>query len=309
MEQVTKPMPKRLRSILLAIRPKTLFLGLCPVILGTSLAFAALPAITWRDAGFAFITILVVVLLQAGANLVNDVKDFEQGIDGSQKSQGAERLGPRRAVAEGWLSPATVTALYRGCFAVALILSAALALMVDLRLLGVGIACAAAAYAYTGGPFPLAYYGLGELLAWLFFGPVAVASCYYLYHQDIPSYVWSYSTLTGIIAAAVMAINNYRDRHSDKATGKATFATSLPDAVALRVVQALIIAPVVVFALLEAPRAKLGLTLFFLALMVLMVKRVIPSRAVDGASLNSTLGETSRFGLMVTLLASIKVLL
>lgn len=294
--------PSTATSILLAIRPKTLFLGLCPVILGTSLAFAHLDAITWQSAAFAAITVLIVVLLQSGANLVNDVKDFERGLDGK------DRVGPSRAVAQGWLSPATIKALYRGCFAIALILSTLLAVAVDIRLVGVGLICAGAAYAYTAGPFPLAYYGLGELVAWLFFGPVAVASCYYLYHLDVPPTVWAYSTLTGVIAAAVMAINNYRDRHSDKASGKATFATLLPERLALRIVQALIIAPVPLFFVLEVSKDKVGLTVFFIALMVLMVKRVIPDRMVDGPALNLTLGETSRFGLMVTLLTSIKIL-
>lgn len=289
-------------SILMAIRPKTLFLGLCPVMLGTALAFAHLQHISWRHVGFALVTVLIVVLLQAAANLVNDVKDFERGVDDDA------RVGPARAVAEGLLSPSFIKNLYRGAFAIALVLSAALAFAVDIRLIGVGIACAVAAYAYTGGPFPLAYYGLGELLAFAFFGPVAVASCYYLYHLDVPATVWAYSGLTGIIAAAVMAINNYRDRHTDKATGKTTFATLLPEAVSLKIVQGLIIAPVVIFFGLEVGRDKVGLTAFFIALMILMVQRFIPSRRVDGPMLNITLGETSRFGLMVTLLTSIKVL-
>lgn len=291
-----------LPSILMAIRPKTLFLGLCPVILGTALAFAHLPSLSWRHGVYAAATVIIVLLLQAGANLVNDVKDFERGVD-----DGA-RVGPKRAVAEGLLSPGMITTLYRGAFALALLLSTALALAVDIRLVGVGIACAAAAYAYTGGPLPLAYYGLGELLAFVFFGPVAVASCYYLYHLDVPVTVLGYSSLTGISAAAVMAINNYRDRHTDKATGKTTFATSLPDGASLKIVQALIVAPVLVFFALEVGRSKVGLTVFFIALMILTVQRFIPGRQVDGPLLNITLGETSRFGLMVAVLASIKVL-
>lgn len=295
-------MTTKAQSILLAIRPKTLFLGLCPVMLGTALAFAHLDHISLRHLGYALTTVVVVVLLQAAANLVNDVKDYERGVDDDG------RIGPARAVAAGLLSPGFIKNLYRGAFAIALALSAALALAVDLRLIGVGIACAIAAYAYTGGPFPLAYYGLGELLAFAFFGPVAVASCYYLYHLDVPAMVWAYSGLTGIIASAVMAINNYRDRHTDKATGKATFATALPDAVSLKIVQGLIIAPVVMFFGLEVGRDKVGLTVFFIALMILMVQRFIPSSRVDGPMLNITLGETSRFGLLVTLLTSIKVL-
>lgn len=291
-----------LPRLFMAIRPKTLFLGLCPVILGTALAAAHLDRIAWHHGGYAAATVLIVVLLQIAANLVNDVKDFERGVDGEA------RVGPKRAVAEGLLSPTLIKTLYRSAFALALVLCATLAIMVDVRLLGVGIACATAAYAYTGGPFPLAYYGLGELLAFAFFGPVAVASCYYLYHQDVPGLVWSYSCLTGIIAAAVMAINNYRDRHTDKATGKTTFATALPDSASLRIVQGLILAPVALFFGLEVGQDKVGLTVFFIALMILMVQRFMPSSRVDGPMLNATLGETSRFGLVVTLLTSIKVL-
>lgn len=291
-----------LQRIVLAIRPKTLFLGLCPVILGTALGFADLAAIESHHALYAFATIAIVVLLQAGANLVNDVKDFEQGVDTE------DRAGPKRAVAEGWLSPQLVTTLYRSFFAIALLLSTALAAAVDLRLIGVGVACAAAAYAYTGGPLPLAYYGLGELLAWLFFGPVAVISCYYLYHQSFDSRIIAYSALTGVIAAAVMAINNYRDRNSDSASGKTTFATLLPQTVSLRIVQGLILLPIGIFFILEADQPKLGLAAFFAALMALVVRRVLPGTATDGPLLNRTLGETSRYGLLVTVLASIKIL-
>lgn len=285
-----------------AIRPKTLFLGLCPVLLGTALAYGQLPEITLRHGLFTLATLAIVVLLQSAANLVNDVKDFEQGIDG------ADRAGPERAVAQGWLTADQVKTLYRGAFALALGLALILALAVDIRLLGVGIVCALAAYAYTGGPFPLAYYGLGELLAWLFFGPVAVASCYYLYHQDIPQMVWGYSCVTGVIAAAVMAINNYRDRTTDAASGKTTFATLLSRPMALKVVQALIIAPIAVFAVVAGQQDKLGLTLFLAALMALIARRVMPGPSVDGPQLNRTLGETSRYGLMVTLMACVKIL-
>lgn len=291
-----------LQRIILAIRPKTLFLGLCPVILGTALGFADLDSFAAHHVGYALMTIAIVVLLQAGANLVNDVKDHQQGVDGK------DRTGPQRAVAEGWLSAKLVTTLYRSCFALALLLSTALAALVDIRLIGVGIACAVAAYAYTGGPLPLAYYGLGELLAWLFFGPVAVISCYYLYHQSFDSRIFAYSGLTGVIAAAVMAINNYRDRNTDSASGKTTYATLLPQRLSLRIVQALILLPIGIFFLLEANQPKLGLAAFFAALMVLVVRRVLPNAATDGPMLNRTLGETSRYGLLVTVLASIKVL-
>jgi 1,4-dihydroxy-2-naphthoate octaprenyltransferase len=159
--------------------------------------------------------------MQAGANLVNDVKDAERGVDTTQ------RLGPARMTQSGLLQAREVRHAYRSVFAASLILGSALAWLSGPAILGVAAIACLVAYSYTSGPFPLSYHGLGEVFAFVFFGPIAVAGSYYL---QVSEWQWL-SVLCGLgpgfIAASMMAINNHRDRSTDDLAGKRTLSLKL----------------------------------------------------------------------------------
>lgn len=216
-ERVTAaPAPMLLQHWLTAARPRTLLVAVVPVLVGT--------AIAWHDAGTLSATILVAtivaaLLIQVGTNLHNDVADFERGADDPGR-----RVGPRRATAEGWLSPAEVRRGAWLAFAGAGLIGLWLAWQGGWPILAIGIASIASAWAYSGGARPIAYSSLGELFVWLFFGVAAVAGSYYLQVGRFDPTALAAGALLGMPAAAVLVVNNYRDMEDDRRAGRRTFA-------------------------------------------------------------------------------------
>lgn len=211
-----------------ATRPKTLPASAGPVILGLALANSAF------DPMIALVTLSCALLLQVGSNLVNDYYDHQKGID-SEK-----RLGPIRASSAGLLSPNEVQKGFLLCFGVAFGLGAILMAHGGLPIVVIGLFSILFAFIYTGGPFPLSYYGLGEIAALIFFGPVAVWGTSYLQNPDIGVGPALYGLVPGFAAAAIMAINNLRDRISDRQSGKFTLAVLLGESAGRWLVLALI---------------------------------------------------------------------
>ncbi len=216
-----------LKVWLMAIRPPTLLVGLSPVLVGLSLGWYRLTMIegtevTWTHWAASMLAIFLVIFLQSAANLINDAKDAEAGVDAGP------RLGPPRVVQMGLLSGRTVRRAYQACFVLATLLFIGLMWgRIDTLMIVTGSLCIAAAYLYTGGPYPLAYYGFGEALALIFFGPIAVMGTSYLL---VPSLDWeaaAWGIGTGLLSASLMAINNYRDRLGDERAGKHTLAIFL----------------------------------------------------------------------------------
>src|SRR5258708_33360674 len=156
---------------LLAARPKTLAASVTPVLVGTALAFQDLAAMHWSPFIFA---LLGAVFIQIGTNYVNDALDFKKGADTNT------RLGPVRVTQAGLLSADAVLRGAYVCFVLAALCGIPLVLHSGWPLLAIGLASIAAAYAYTGGPYPLAYHGLGELFVLAFFGLIAVGGTYYI---------------------------------------------------------------------------------------------------------------------------------
>ncbi|MCU0428056.1 MAG: 1,4-dihydroxy-2-naphthoate polyprenyltransferase [Candidatus Kapabacteria bacterium] len=201
----------------LAIRPKTLPAGAAPVLLGMALAFAdgvfaPLPALA---------ALICAVLMQIASNLINDVYDFRNGADT------AERLGPPRAVASGLLSEEAVK---RGAWIAAILafcLGQYLVWVGGWQIFAIGVIALITAWAYTGGPLPLAYIGLGEVCAFVFFGVVSVCGTYY-----VQSGVWSakafvFSLVPAFWSANILLVNNIRDIPTDSAVGKNTLAVRI----------------------------------------------------------------------------------
>ena len=215
---------------MMAIRPKTLFAAASPVLLGISFATTHSP-LSWP---VALATLTCALLLQISSNLVNDY------YDGINKKDDEDRLGPTRVTAEGLLPP------YKVKFAFLLTLGLSLSIGLYLMILGggpivfIGISSLLFAWAYTGGPYPLSYYGLGELFAFIYFGPVAVWGSAYLQNPNIgwPAFFLGFGP--GFITAAIMAINNLRDIKGDAKNQKNTLAVKLGEKKARRFVILLI---------------------------------------------------------------------
>jgi 1,4-dihydroxy-2-naphthoate octaprenyltransferase len=201
----------------LAIRSRTLPAAAAGVIIGSALA--------WRDGFFrldaALACLFTALLLQIGSNLANDVFDFERGTDT------AERLGPLRVTQAGLLTPSQVKYGMVVVFALAILLGLYLAWLGGWPIVIVGIAAILSAIAYTGGPFPLAYYGLGDLFVFLFFGLASVAGTYYVQAGFASTAAWWMTVPPGLIITAILVVNNLRDLENDRKAGKHTLAVIL----------------------------------------------------------------------------------
>ncbi|MDH5581278.1 MAG: 1,4-dihydroxy-2-naphthoate octaprenyltransferase [Bdellovibrionales bacterium] len=208
-------MNKKYQYYWMAIRPRTLTAGVTPVIIGLSYSFYVHKTINIL---IAALTLLCTLLMQMGTNLVNDYFDYKKGVDKNRKS------GPIRVTQEKLLSEKEVKMAYRSCLFLSFLVGLYLMMIGGKVIIILGLSSLAMAYLYTGGPLPLAYFGLGEILAFLFFGPVAVFGTYYLQNLNFNPDVIILGTSTGFLAAALMAINNLRDRKDDLASGKKTLA-------------------------------------------------------------------------------------
>jgi 1,4-dihydroxy-2-naphthoate octaprenyltransferase len=199
---------------ILAARPRTLGAAVIPVLAGAALAFSA----GSLDPLATVLIVACAVLIQIATNYFNDAIDHAKGADT------AERLGPTRVTSSGLLAP---RAVMRGgviCLALAVVLSIPLVLHGGWPIVVIGVFSLFFAYAYTGGPFPLAYLGLGEIFVVLFFGLIAVAGTFYLNALE-----WSYASLLaglqiGLHSSVLLAVNNLRDIESDRAANKRTLA-------------------------------------------------------------------------------------
>lgn len=210
--------PSFLAAWWLAIRPKTLSISLVPVMVGSSLAYAETGAMLWPP---LLAALAAAMLIQVGTNLHNDVSDFERGADG------AGRAGPPRATASGWFAPAVVRRAALSCFGLAMLFGVYLVWHGGWPILLLGLGSIAAGWAYTGGPRPIAYSAWGELFVWLFFGLGAVMGSHYLQTLRLGWNAFLAASMIGLLAAAVIVVNNYRDLDSDRRIGKNTLAVRL----------------------------------------------------------------------------------
>ena len=209
----------RYRVWLLAARPKTLAAAAAPVAAGTGLAaasgrFSLLPAAA---------ALLGALLIQVATNLANDYFDFVKGGDTPS------RVGPTRVTQAGLLAAESVR------IAMWVVLASAFGVGIYLVSVGgwpivvIGLASLVCAVAYTGGPFPLAYHGLGDLFVFIFFGLVAVGGTYYVQALSLSEgAVWAGVGL-GAFSTAILVVNNLRDRETDQAAGKRTLAVRIGD--------------------------------------------------------------------------------
>ncbi len=197
-----------------AARPRTLPLAAAPVLVGTALAIAAGEA-RWLPALAALVGVL---LLQVAANFANDLFDAESGADGD------DRIGPARAVHQGWISPDQMRQATLAALGAATGVGLYLVWVAGWPVVAIGAFGIAVAMAYTGGPYPLGYHGLGDLAVFVCFGLIAVAGTYYVQALHVPALAVLAGVPVGAVATAVLVVNNVRDIASDTRAGKRTLA-------------------------------------------------------------------------------------
>lgn len=268
-----------LRPWLLAARPKTLAAAVVPVLVGTSLAAYGPRVIDWW---LFTCTLAGALLIQVGTNFVNDALDFKKGADT------AERLGPLRVTQAGLLS---ADAVMRGayiCLFLAALCGIPLVIHSGWPLLAIGLASIAAAYAYTGGPYPLAYHGLGEVFVLGFFGLAAVGGTFYIQRGFVDWTVLAMGTSIGLLAVALLAINNLRDATNDARSGKHTMAVRFGETFARIEIVLSVLAPFAIVATIAVVRARWWLMATWLALPLAIALLVRVYRS-EGAALNRCL--------------------
>ena len=278
----------------LACRPKTLSVSLSPVLVGS--------AIAWHDSGaLLWLPLLAAALgaafIQIGTNLFNDVGDFLRGTDTP------DRLGPKRATAEGWLTPGKVKAGAWLSFALAFVCGIYLVWHGGWAIVAIGLASLAAGWAYTGGPKPIAYGPLGEVFVFIFFGLVAVGGSYYLQTFSLTATALAAAALVGIHAAAVITVNNYRDLDGDARSGKNTLAVRLGRPATRRIYAAEMLAPYVLLPLLAGLGWPGALPLLSLPLAFRLIHRF--HNEAPGPAFNDILAATAGLQLVFALLLTL----
>ena len=195
-------------------RPKTLPAALAPVIMGTGLAL--------HDGAFHLWAALAAgvgaLLIQIGTNYANDYFDHIKGADDK------ERLGPVRATATGQVPPEAMKKAFLITFGLTIMVGLYLVVRGGWPVVVIGALSILSGIAYTGGPFPLAYNGLGDLFVLIFFGPVAVAGTYYVQALEVNTTVILLGLAPGLLSTAILTVNNLRDIVSDRRAGKHTLA-------------------------------------------------------------------------------------
>jgi 1,4-dihydroxy-2-naphthoate polyprenyltransferase len=284
----------------LATRPKTLPAAVGPVLVGSSLAFA--------DGGFdllpAMAALLIAILLQIGVNLANDYFDFVKGIDTH------DRLGPVRITQSGLVSPKVVKSAMMLTFMLALFIGLYMIMKGGWPVVVIGTASILAALGYSGGPYPLASHGLGDIFVFIFFGLVAVCGTYYVQTLGLTWKVVLMAAAVGLPITAIIVINNVRDIRTDQRAGKNTLAVILGER-GSKFEYTLLwgVAYAILPVSLMAGWASLWLLLpFFCLPWVILLTRVVWKSDIS-SDLNLVLAKTARLSLVYNLLLSISLLL
>lgn len=273
-------------------RPRTLPAAVVPVAVGTAVAVGD-GVIAWRAVG----ALIVSLALQVGVNYANDYSDGVRGTDDD-----AHRVGPVRLIGQKLAAPKAVKLAAFGCFGVAGIAGLALAAAVGWELIAVGVVAIAAAWFYTGGPRPYGYAGFGELFVFVFFGLVATVGSAYVHTGELSALAWAASVAVGLLATALLVINNLRDIPGDAKVGKHTLAVRMGDTATRWMFIGLLVGAFAVVAgvSLTSGRAWSGLGLLGVVMAVPAIGAV--SHGAKGRELIGVLGATGRTQLVTGLL-------
>jgi 1,4-dihydroxy-2-naphthoate octaprenyltransferase len=276
----------------LAARPKTLYAAIAPVIVGSAVAF--------HDGVFrvgpALAALLGAIFIQIGTNFANDVADFQRGADTS------ERLGPVRVTQAGLLTSQQVLKGMWVAFGIAGLMGVYLFFTAGWPVLVIGALSVVAGIAYTAGPLPLAYYGLGDVAVFLFFGVAAVGGTYFVQAETITTpVIWS-AVPMGLLSTAILVVNNLRDIATDKKAGKYTLAVRIGRRwTQIQYTLLLFVAYMVPIVLWWQNWSSpwVLLTWLSLPLAISLIRRILADR---GAALNRSLAGTGQLELVFGLL-------
>ncbi|HEX5018213.1 MAG TPA: 1,4-dihydroxy-2-naphthoate polyprenyltransferase [Actinomycetes bacterium] len=250
-------------------RPRTLAAAVSPVAAGTGLAAYS----DSFDALLAALALVVALAFQVGVNYANDYSDGIRGTD-------EERVGPMRLTASGVATPAQVKYAAFVSFGVGAVAGLAIVVLTDQWwLLLVGAACIAAAWFYTGGRTPYGYRGLGEVSVFVFFGLVATVGTAYIQVEELSWLSVLVASGVGLLACALLVVNNLRDIPTDAVSGKRTLAVRLGDASTRRLYVGLLAASLVVVIV-----AAIGWTPWALLALVAFIPAAPPIGAVVGGA-------------------------
>ena len=283
----------------LSIRPKTLTASVGPVLLVSSLADIN----GYFDIHLALAILICALFLQISVNLANDYFDAKSGVDTDQ------RVGPTRMTQTGALSPEQVFRATIATTSVAVASGLYLVFHSDWRILIAGIASVIATFLYSGGPKPLASIGLGEVTVFIFFGLLSVAGGYYVFAGEIEVSVWWFASAVGALSAAIMLVNNIRDRETDAAASKLTLVVKIGELSARRLYVSLII-----FAALAHLLATRHMGWVTMLVPLAICGRSAGSCAYgllkhDGAALNQWLAKTAQLLFLYCLSLSLTLIL
>lgn len=201
--------PSALKAYFLASRPKTWIASISPVLIGSSMADQI-------NISILILTLLFSLLIQVGTNFANDYFDFINGADTHLRN------GPKRATQEGWVKPASMLMATLIVFGLALVVALPLMIIAGLWSFFLAAVCVGFGILYTGGPKPLGYLGLGEILVLIFFGPIATCGSYFLQTGCVTGPVCLASLSPGLLSCSILVANNLRDEKSDRAAQKKT---------------------------------------------------------------------------------------
>ena len=289
----------RIRTWLLASRPKTLPAAVAPVFVGTAIAFSA----DKLNLLAASVALICSILIQIGTNFVNDLYDYLKGTDDEN------RVGPTRALAAGWITPSQMKRAIYFTFGITFILGLYLVWHAGWIILLIGILSIISGYAYTAGPYPLAYNGLGDIFVFLFFGIVATVGTYYVQALEFSGFALLASVPVGLLITNILVVNNYRDVDDDRKKNKRTLAVKFgkPFARLQYSVSVLIsfLIPIYLFAVLSKSLFVL-LPLISLPLALKLIKEI---NTFEGERLNKTLELTAKLSVIFSLLLSIGIVL
>jgi len=274
------------------VRPRTLPAALGPVLLGQTLVVVG--HFSWIT---AVLCVVCALALQIAVNLANDLFDGLSGVDQ------AGRLGPTRALQSGLLSAGQLRVGLGLTLGIAVVSGLWLIVAGHWLLWVLGALALLGVLGYSGGRRPYANRALGEVAVWFFFGPVAVLGSLLAHRSPIGLDAILASVLVGLPVAAILVVNNLRDRHGDARAGKHTLAVRIGPQNTRRLFAVLLVVPVLVALPLGLP----GWT--WLAWVALLVGAALLSREAanrDAHALNPLLGWTAMFSLLFALWLAIR---
>jgi 1,4-dihydroxy-2-naphthoate octaprenyltransferase len=283
----------------MAARPRTLSLSLSPVLVGAAIAEAQSEHVNWIA---VLVAAIAAALIQIGTNLYSDAADSRLGADSSA------RVGPARATALGLIEGRHVASAAFACFGSAALAGLFLVSVGGWPILALGAASLVCGWGYSGGPAPIAYTPLGELFVLLFFGIFAVAGTSWLAEQSVAPASILAGVALGLFAAAVLMVNNHRDRAEDARVGRRTLAILVGPDRSRRIYAALMLTP---FLLLYPLSRTLPGTVVWSALLALPFALFVVTklwREPPGRGLNRVLALTAQVQLAYALLLAAGVI-